>query len=312
MRRVAEVRGALRLLALACAALVAHAQEPPGASVPGVARDCGVRKAELDARWAELGRMREAVEAETARIARATEAMDIARGRAEAAGAAEVEAYNARLAEHNRNVAANNDRVRALNAQAARFNAESAEAMAECNRSLRLGGVEEPRLDAEERAVLSALLADRLKGSGTVALENRTATFLCSRSLPDLVQFDGCSGMRNRNESAQDVVARLRRAWPAASEAALADLVAKTERRARIDEPLVIPARQVLRGYGEGGGSEATEATVKVSRVGFDAARNEAVAFIAVRSRGGSTAEYVRLTRSAGGSWRVAERLRTH
>ena len=295
---------------MVCAA--ASAQEPSGARVPGVTRDCAVRQAELEARQAELARLGAAVQAETAALARTTEAMEIARGRAEASGAAEVEAYNARLAGHNRDVAANNERVRLLNAQSARFNAEAAAAMAECNQSLRLSGATEPRLEADERAVLAAVLGDRLQGLRAVVLENRTATFLCSRSLPDLVQFDGCSGMRGRHESEQEVASRLERAWPGVSEAALADLLAKAGRRARIDEPLDIAARQVLRGYGERGGEGgAIDATVKVSRVGLDAARGEAVAFIAVRPRDRRTAsaEYVRLTRAADGAWRITGRM---
>lgn len=294
---------------MSCA--VAQAQEPSGASVPGATRDCAVRRAELEVRQAELARMRAAVEARSAALARATEAMEIARGRAEAAGAAEVEAYNARLAGHNRDVAASNEQVRLLNAESARFNIEAAETIAECNRSLRLSGAEEPRLDADERAVLAAALGERLQGLRAVVLENRTATFLCSRSLPDLVQFDGCSGMRGRNESEQEVASRLTRAWPGVSQAALADLLAKAGKRARIDEPLAIAARQVLRGYGEGGGSEPTEATVKVSRVGLDPARGEAIAFIAVRprERRAGSAEYVRLTRAAGGEWRISARM---
>ena len=292
-------------------AAATRAQEPPGAALPGSTRDCSVRLEDLKLRMAELARMREAMDRETARLARVTEEMDIARGRAEAAGAVEVAAYNARLASHNRDVAMQNDRIRALNADASRFNSESVAATAECNRGLRVGAGAEPMLDADERAVLAVVLADRLGSEvASVAIENRTATFLCSRSLPDLVQFDGCSGMRKASESPQDVIARLRAAWPHASDAALSDLLAKTDVRARIEEPFAIPARQVLRGYGEPAAGEAIAITIKLSRGGVAPGRNEAVAFVAWRSRGRAAAEYIRLTRGPTGNWAIVDRMR--
>jgi hypothetical protein len=307
-----EKRPHFRVAALAAcvAAFAAAAMEPAGAHLPGVSRDCGVRADDLKARMQELEHSREALDAEARRLAQVTQSLEGERVRAEAAGAAAVEGYNARMAGHNRRVDLLNERVGALNRESARFNAEGASLASECSRGLRLSGGDEPRLEDDERQVLAAALGDRLRADMNVVLENRTATFLCSRSLPDLVQFEGCSGMRGPAESAEQVMARLKRAWPGVSDTALSDLVAKSERRARIDAPLDVRARQVLRGYGDGVLGEATDA-VKVSRVGFDAARREAVLFVAVRTRdrARSYAEYVRLTRS-GNTWGVAERMR--
>jgi hypothetical protein len=291
-------------LAAACCCAAAYAQEPAGASVPGTARDCSTREGNLKARMAELARTREALDQDTARLARETEDMDGARRRAEEKGPDEVAAYNARRAELNARLAAHNARIAALNADVGRFNTESEEVTTRCNQSLRLTGGEEPKLDADERAVLAAAVGDRLGADkGPILLEDHTATFLCSRSLPDVMQFDGCSGLRHRDESPPDVIAKLKRAWPDVSDATLADLLAKGDMRALIDEPLAIPAQQVLRGYGEGGPSERVDASVKVSRAGFDPGRREAVAFVAVRSkeRGRSFAGYVRLERKTEG-----------
>ncbi|HZZ94102.1 MAG TPA: hypothetical protein VFE23_16195 [Usitatibacter sp.] len=293
--------------------LAAHAQEPAGAVLPGVSRDCGVREADLGQRMAGLTRSRDELEQEGASLAREKDEMDAARRRAEAAGPAQVDAYNARHEDFNRRVALHNERTGALNAEVARFNAESDRATADCRHSLRLSGGEEPKLDADERAVLAVLVAERLRGgNGPVMLEDHTATFLCSRSLPDVMQFDGCSGLRTRAESPRDVIGRLKRAWPDVSDAALADLAAKGEVAARIDEPLAIAVHQVLRGYGENAPTERVDASVKVSRVGFDAGRSEAVAYTAVRSkdRARSYAEYAHLARTPAGGWAVIDRVR--
>jgi hypothetical protein len=298
------------LLAAACCALAAWGQEPARAARSTGAADCGLPHAERESRMAQLAQSRAALDQESARLAAETEAMESARRRAQAAGPAEVEAFNARRAEHARRIADHNERVSELNAQVERFNAESDAAATRCSQALRLTGPAEPVLDADERAALAAALASRLgPGMSQVMLERHTATFLCSRSLPDLIQFDGCSGMRRHGESAQEVIAKLRRAWPDASPAALDDLAAKGDMRARVGEPLAISPRQELRGYGEGA-SPGVDASIKVSRVGFDASRREAVAFVAARSRkrADSFAEYVHLRRD-NGRWTVVGRM---
>jgi hypothetical protein len=295
-------------LAAACWCLAVHAQEPSAAARPDVARDCNAREAELRERAARISGSQEEMNQEGARLTSEGEEIGRERRRAEEAGPDQVAAYNARRAEFNQRLAAHNERVSALNAQVTQFNAESDAATTQCNRSLRLTGAAEPKLDEDERAVLAAALAQRLAGSsGPVMLEDHTANFLCSRSLPDVMQFDGCSGLRRPHETPQEVVAKLRRAWPGVSDAALADLATKGDQRARIEEPLELGVPQVLRGYGEGASGERVDASIKVSRVGFDAARREAVAFVAVRSKGRSTAEYLRLERSASG-WTVTGR----
>ena len=75
--------------------------------------------------------------------------------------------------------------------------------------------------------------------------------------------------------------------------------------------PVSLALAEVRRAAGgSAGGGESPATTVKLSRVGFDAGRTEAVAFIAVRARGTSSGEYVRLTRASSGEWRVSDRLR--
>jgi hypothetical protein len=303
------VKAARLALAATLCCLAAYGQEAARPASPG---DCAMREAQLGRRMADLRRAREDLDQEGARLAREKDEMDTARRRAEAAGPSDVQAYNARKEDFNRRVAAHNDRIIALNSDVARFNAQSEHATGECAHSLRIGASEEPKLDADERAVLAGLVAGRLGDDpGPVMLEDHTATFLCSRSLPDVIQFDGCSGLRTRAASPSEVIAQLRSAWPDAGDA-LADFASKGEVAARIHEPLAIPVQQELRGYGEGGPREHVDASVKVSRVGFDAARSDAVAFVAVRSRhrGRSSAEYVHLQRSPDGRWTVIGRTR--
>jgi hypothetical protein len=294
-----------------CAA--AYAQEPPGAALPGTSPpgtpiDCAARSADLKARKPDIARALDEVTKEGAALAQESEDLQRTRAEAEKKGAAEVAAYNARRNDLNARFATHNERVAAVNEQIKQFNAETDETNAQCKGSLRMKGDEETKLDADERAVLAIAVADRLgRDSGTIMLEDHTATFLCSRSLPDVMQLDGCSGMRRENESPQDVIAKLKRALPGVSEAALADLLAKGDQRARIGEPLALPVQQVLRGYGESTPATHTDASVKVSRVGFDAERREAIAFVAVRSKERSFTGYVRLERKPEG-WAVTGR----
>lgn len=167
----------------------------------------------------------------------------------------------------------------------------------------------------EEQAVLTAALEARGAGrAGRLLIADRTATFACDLPPDAVVQLDGCSGMRPREESPARVLARLRTSL-GASDPALADLRAKSMRSVTIDKQFRLPARQVIWGPGAGKSRRhvaAPDLAIAVSRVGFDAQKKQAVAYVATiswKDPAGSFGEYLLLDRRQG-NWTVARRLR--
>lgn len=169
---------------------------------------------------------------------------------------------------------------------------------------------------AEERAVIEAALEARGVGKhARVTIANRTATFSCSLSREELIQLEGCSGMRPPQETAEQVMARLKGKLAAPDEA-LADLRAKNEKAAVLDKPFAsLKSQQAFWGPRKDmkrSQLARPDLAVAVSRVGFDKPRRHAVVYVATMSwtdPKGSYGEYVLLEKS-GARWKPAKSLR--
>ena len=178
-----------------------------------------------------------------------------------------------------------------------------------------IGQSGDPPIEPEEIQVLSAALADRKLDAGVrwLLITQRTATFRCGPSPKfETLNVSGCSGMRLKDQSPQQVLSHLRGAFKV-DDHLLADLESKSERSTRITEPLSIPLKYFA--WGDESGPVPRDLgnpqlSVKMSRVGFNQKRTEAVAYIAwLYAPPDRTffGEYVHLKRGPTG-WAVAKR----
>ena len=167
----------------------------------------------------------------------------------------------------------------------------------------------------EERAVLESALEARGVGKAhRVIIADRTATLSCSLSPEELIQLEGCSGMRAPQETPEQLAARLKRSLGAADET-VADLRSKSEKDVAVGKPFKLAAKQTLWGPREGAKRSnlfKPDVAVSVSRVGFNKARTQALAYVATMSwtdPKGSFGEYLLLEKSRG-KWAIAKRMR--
>lgn len=176
-------------------------------------------------------------------------------------------------------------------------------------------------LDDDERAVLAAAIEQtRLQGNEKwVMVDNDVATFQCGGDTT--INVGGCGGMRRKTQSVEEVMAWLQNQLPDVGADVLANFRTRTEFPATVGKPLPLHVEQVLwgktgdrkRGIVAGTAPRGNpDYLFNVSRVGFDPAHREALAYVAGVSWADATrqyAEYVHL-RNADGKWTVQGRAR--
>ena len=167
-------------------------------------------------------------------------------------------------------------------------------------------------LDEEEGSVLAVAIQPRLNGrEGWLLIYGETASFRCDSGQKSYVQFaDGCSGMRTAQDSIEKVLLRLRSDFPKMSDEVLAEFRSRADRASRVGGPLPLATKQVIwRSEVADPPPEMGSPTlaITVSRVGFNKAHTQALAYVGSTSWSGAErayGEYIFLSK-ADAKWLV-------
>jgi hypothetical protein len=143
------------------------------------------------------------------------------------------------------------------------------------------------RMSRDEYAVLGAVLerVHMRSSKQWVLVASSTATFACNPPVENGASLGGCSGMRIADESPEQRLSSVRSAIPKVSAQLAADFLMKNQQSVILSRALPASVRQWLWMPGTNGASPFAgdqELAFYPSRVGFNAAHTEALAYCGV------------------------------
>lgn len=173
-------------------------------------------------------------------------------------------------------------------------------------------------LDDEEGRVIAAAIKQLhlAAASQWFMLAERTITFACESASDSGFAVGDCSGMRNRDQTPDQVLNWVRKTIPSVTKELTDSLSVRASSPARIGKPIPLNFRQVIWSP-KGGGSVPKDLgtpdfAAYPSRVAFNANRNTALFYLGVVNWSDSSksfGEYLYLTK-VGGEWLVKGRAR--
>ncbi len=173
-------------------------------------------------------------------------------------------------------------------------------------------------LQSDEREVMAAALVQTRhpSASGWLLIDGQTAAFPCNSAPTNIINVDGCSGMKSRDQTLKDVLAWIKSSIPEVDDEVASDLAEKSGDSVAIDKPFPLAIKQIVWSTSVSAslpaGLGTPELAITLSRVGFDKKRSKGLLYIGAISWTDpslSFGEYVYLVRDAA-AWSVKGRLR--